>query len=184
MQSGMANALGTLCGQAFGARQHHLLGVYKQRGMVVLGLAALPVALVWACAGELLVLMGQDASIAAEAGVYARWLIPSLAAYVPLQCHVQFLQAQGVVLPVTASSCATAICHAAVCWTLVHGAGMGSKGAALSIAVSYAVNVAILATYVRTSSACRDTWKGFSMEGVKELRRFAALAVPSAMMLW
>lgn len=184
MQSGMANALGTLCGQAFGARQHHLLGVYKQRGMVVLGLAALPVALVWACAGELLVLMGQDASIAAEAGVYARWLIPSLAAYVPLQCHVQFLQAQGVVLPVTASSCATAICHAAVCWTLVHGAGMGSKGAAVSIAVSYAVNVAILATYVRTSRACRDTWKGFSMEGVKELRRFAALAVPSAMMLW
>ncbi|CAN6278527.1 unnamed protein product [Urochloa humidicola] len=142
--SGMANAMGTLCGQAFGARQQHLLGVYKQRGMVVLGLASLPIAIVWACAGEILVLMGQDAGIAAEAGVYARWLIPSLAAYVPLQCHVQFLQAQGVVLPITASSCAMVICHAALCWTMVHGAGMGSKGAALSIAVSYAINLAIL----------------------------------------
>ncbi|CAO2187226.1 unnamed protein product [Urochloa humidicola] len=29
---GMSTALDTLCGQAFGAGQYHLLGIYKQRG--------------------------------------------------------------------------------------------------------------------------------------------------------
>ncbi|KAL6643271.1 hypothetical protein ACP70R_021452 [Stipagrostis hirtigluma subsp. patula] len=181
--TGMATALDTLCGQAFGARQYHLLGVYKQRAMVVLGLACVPIALVWAFAGRILVFLGQDPDIAAEAGAYARWLIPSLAVYVPLQCHVRFLQTQSVVLPVTASSGATALCHLVVCWALVYKAGLGSRGAALSNAISYAVNLAILALYVRLSSACKGTWNGYSMEGLKELRRFTELAVPSAMMI-
>ena len=40
----MAYSLETLCGQAFGAARHHLLGVYKQRAMVVLSLVSLPAA--------------------------------------------------------------------------------------------------------------------------------------------
>ncbi|XP_048543249.1 protein DETOXIFICATION 16-like [Triticum urartu] len=180
---GMATALDTLCGQAYGARQHHLLGVYKQRAMVVLGLTCVPIAVVWAHTGRILVLLGQDPRIAAEAGAYARWLIPSLAVSVPLQCHVRFLQAQSLVLPVTASSAAAALCHLAVCWALVFKAGMGAKGAALSNAISYAVNLVMLSLYVRLSSSCRDTWNGFSMEGFKDLRKFADLAVPSAMMI-
>ncbi|RCV43188.1 hypothetical protein SEVIR_9G276900v4 [Setaria viridis] len=181
--TGMATALDTLCGQAFGARQHHLLGVYKQRAMVVLGLACVPIALVWAYAGRILLFLRQDPEIAAEAGAYARWLIPSLAAYVPLQCHVRFLQTQSVVLPVTASSGATALCHLLVCWALVYKAGMGSKGAALSNAISYAINLVILALYVRLSSACKETWNGFSREAFKDLCRFTELALPSAMMI-
>ncbi|KAK3128257.1 hypothetical protein QOZ80_6BG0459020 [Eleusine coracana subsp. coracana] len=181
--TGMATALDTLCGQAYGARQYHLLGVYKQRAMVVLGLACVPIALVWARAGEILVFLGQDPDIAAEAGAYARWLIPSLLVYVPLQCHVRFLQTQSVVLPVTASSCVTALCHLAVCWALVYKAGLGSRGAALSNAVSYAVNLVMLALYVRLSTACKGTWSGFSKDGLMELGRFTKLAVPSAMMI-
>jgi MATE family multidrug resistance protein len=61
---------------------------------------------------------------------------------------------------------------------------MGSKGAALSNAVSYGVNLVILAMYVRLSAACKDTWSGFSREAFKELRQFTELAMPSAMMIW
>uniref|UniRef100_A0A0E0QXW6 Uncharacterized protein n=1 Tax=Oryza rufipogon TaxID=4529 RepID=A0A0E0QXW6_ORYRU len=74
------------------------------RAMLVLAAAAVPIALVWASAGEILLLFGQDPAIAAEAGAYARWMIPSLAAYVPLACALRFLQAQGIVVPVMASS--------------------------------------------------------------------------------
>uniref|UniRef100_A0A0E0M6Q5 Protein DETOXIFICATION n=1 Tax=Oryza punctata TaxID=4537 RepID=A0A0E0M6Q5_ORYPU len=181
--TGMATAMDTLCGQAYGARQYHLLGVYKQRAMVVLAAACVPIALVWAFAGRVLLLLGQDAAIAAEAGAYARWMLPSLAAYVPLQCHIRFLQTQTVVLPVTASSAATALLHPLVCWLLVFRAGMGSKGAALANAISYGVNLAILALYVRASNTCKGTWSGFSGEAFRELRQFAVLAMPSAMMI-
>ncbi|CAO2205960.1 unnamed protein product [Urochloa humidicola] len=181
---GMSSALDTLCGQAFGAGEYHLLGIYKQRGMLVIGLACAPFAAVWAFAGEILVvLLRQDRAVAAEAGAYARWLIPSIFLGVPLQCHLRFLQAQSLVLPAMASSGAAALCHAAVCWALVYRAGMGSKGAAIANAISCSVNLVILASYVRMSSACRRTWNGFSMEAFKELRSFAALAVPSGFMI-
>lgn len=180
---GMASALDTLCGQAFGARQYHLLGVYKQRAMLVLALACVPIVLLWANTGRILLLMGQDAAIAAEAGAYARWLIPSLAPYVPLVCHVRFLQTQSIVVPVMASSAVMSLSHVLVCWTLVHKAGMGSRGAALSNAISYTVNLVILSLYTRLSGACKRTWTGFSMEAFKDLRQFTQLAFPSAMMV-
>ncbi|VAI80649.1 unnamed protein product [Triticum turgidum subsp. durum] len=182
--AGMASALDTLCGQAFGARQYHLLGVYKQRAMLVLTLACVPIALVWANTARFLLLLGQDPAIAAEAGAYARWLIPALVPYVPLTCHIRFLQTQSIVLPVMASSTVTSLSHVAVCWALVHKAGMGSKGAALATAVSYSTNLAILSLCTRLSGACKRTWTGFSMQAFKELRQFADLAVPSAMMVW
>ncbi|KAL6643272.1 hypothetical protein ACP70R_021453 [Stipagrostis hirtigluma subsp. patula] len=181
--AGMAGSLDTLCGQAFGARRHALLGVYKQRAMVVLAAACVPVAAVWACAERILLLAGQDPDVAAEAGAYARWLVPSLPAYVLLTCHARFLQAQGAVVPVMASSGVAAMTHVAVCYALVNWAGMGSKGAALSLAVSYGVNLAILALYVRLSSACKRTWTGFSMDAFTGLLEFAKLAAPSAIMV-
>uniref|UniRef100_A0A0A9F185 Protein DETOXIFICATION n=1 Tax=Arundo donax TaxID=35708 RepID=A0A0A9F185_ARUDO len=180
---GMASALDTLCGQAFGARQYHLLGIYKQRAMLLLTLASIPLAVVWFYTGDILLLFGQDTDIAAEAGTLARWMIPALFAYGPLQCHVRFLQTQNIVVPVMASAGATAACHLAVCWALVSGLGMGSKGAALGNAVSYWVNVAILAVYVRVSPECKKTWTGFSGEAFRDSLGFLRLAVPSALMV-
>ena len=180
----MAVALDTLCGQAFGAGQYHLLSIYKQRAMVLLTLTCIPIVVVWANARQVLVLLGQDHAIAAVAGEYARWLIPSLALYVPLQCQVRFLQAQGLVLPVMAGSAASVLCHIPLCWALVYKAGMGANGAAISNAISYGVNVAILAMYVRLASSCKSTWTGFSREAFKELGQLAKIALPSAMMLW
>ncbi|PAN24697.1 hypothetical protein PAHAL_4G245800 [Panicum hallii] len=180
---GMASALDTLCGQAFGARQYHLLGIYKQRAMFLLTIVSIPLAVVWFYTGEILLLFGQDPDIAAEAGAFARWMIPALFAYGLLQCHVRFLQTQNIVVPVMAAAGAAAACHLVVCWVLVFGLGMGSKGAALSNAVSYWINVAVLAVYVRVSSACRETWTGFSMEAFHDALGFFRLAIPSALMV-
>lgn len=58
MQLGMASALDTLCGQAFGARQYYLLGIYKQRAMFLLTLVSVPLSVVWFYTGEILLLFG------------------------------------------------------------------------------------------------------------------------------
>ncbi|XP_047064901.1 protein DETOXIFICATION 16-like [Lolium rigidum] len=180
---GMACALDTLCGQAYGARQYHLLGIYKQRAMLILTLVSVPLAVLWFYTGNILLLFGQDEDIAMEAGTYARCMIPALFAYGLLQCHVRFLQTQNIVLPVMLSAAATALFHLPVCWLLVHGLGLGSKGAALSIAISYWINVIVLAVYVRVSSSCKKAWTGFSVEAFHDLLSFFRLAVPSALMV-
>ncbi|KAG8063940.1 hypothetical protein GUJ93_ZPchr0004g38117 [Zizania palustris] len=179
----MASSLDTLCGQAFGAKQYHMLGIYKQRAILVLSLVSMVVAVIWAFTGEILLLFGQDPEIAMGAGSYIRWMIPALFVYGPLQCHVRFLQTQNVVLPVMVSSGVTAANHVLVCWLLVYKVGMGNKGAALANAVSYLTNVSILAIYVRVSPACKATWTGFSMEAFRDMVDFMRLAVPSALMV-
>ncbi|KAM0827634.1 hypothetical protein ACQ4PT_068053 [Festuca glaucescens] len=179
----MATALDTLCGQAYGARQYHLLGIYKQRAMLILTLVSVPVAVLWFYTGSVLLLVGQDEDIAMEAGTYARWMIPALFAYGLLQCQVRFLQTQNIVLPVMLSAAPTALFHLPICCLLVHGLGLGSKGAALSNAISFWINVVILAVYVRVSSTCNKTWTGLSVEAFHDLLSFFRLAVPSALMV-
>uniref|UniRef100_A0ACD6AMS1 Uncharacterized protein n=2 Tax=Avena sativa TaxID=4498 RepID=A0ACD6AMS1_AVESA len=181
--NGLASALDTFYGQAFGARQYHLVCIYKQRAMLILTLISVPLAVLWFYAGSILLLLGQDEDIAMEAGTYARWMIPALFAYGLLQCHIRFLQSQNIVFPVMLSAAATALFHFAVCWLLVHGLGLGSKGVAIGKAISYWINVVMLAVYVRVSSTCKNTWTGFSMEAFRGARDFFRLAVPSALMV-
>ncbi|XP_051216689.1 protein DETOXIFICATION 16 isoform X1 [Lolium perenne] len=181
--SGMASSLDTLCGQAFGAKQYHLLGIYKQRAILVLTLVSVVVAMVWAYTGQILLLVGQDAEIAMGAGSYIRWLIPALFVYGLLQCHVRFLQTQNIVLPVMMSAGVTALSHVPVCWLLVYKLGLGNKGAALANAISYLANVSILAVYIRVSPSCKSTWTGVSKEAFHDLFIFMRLAIPSALML-
>ncbi|KAK3152774.1 hypothetical protein QOZ80_2BG0163370 [Eleusine coracana subsp. coracana] len=166
---GMAFSLDTLCGQAFGAEQHHLLGVYKQRAMLALTLVSIPVSVIWAYTGEILVLLfRQDPEIAAGAGNYIRFMIPALFLYGLLECHARFLQTQNVVVPVMLNCAATAVVHVAACWLLVFKLGMGANGAALGNAVSHLFNLCFLALYVRLSPACKATWTGFSRDAIDD----------------
>ncbi|KAM0020977.1 putative multi antimicrobial extrusion protein [Helianthus debilis subsp. tardiflorus] len=180
---GMGSALDTFCGQSFGAKQYHMLGIHKQRAMIVLLSASIPLAFIWANAGTLLVFLGQDPEISAEAGLYARFMIPSLFSNALLQCHVRFLQAQNNVVPMMFSTGITTLLHILICWIMVFKSGFGSRGAALANGVSLWINVLLLALYVRVSPTCKKTWTGFSKEAFYNIPTFLKLAVPSAVMV-
>ncbi|KAL5161304.1 Protein DETOXIFICATION 16 [Glycine soja] len=77
---GMSSALDTFCGQAYGAKQFHMLGVHTQGAMLVLTLVTIPLSIIWVFLGPILVALHQDKEIAAHAQLYARYLIPSLSA--------------------------------------------------------------------------------------------------------
>ncbi|KAF9604205.1 hypothetical protein IFM89_004911 [Coptis chinensis] len=180
---GMGSALDTLCGQSYGAKQYHMLGIHMQRAMLILSLVSIPLAVIWAYTGPILLLVGQDPDISAEAGLYAQYMIPSLFAYGLLQCHVRFLQTQNIVIPMMISSGLTTLLHILVCWILVFKSGLGSRGAALANSISYWINVALLALYVNFSPAFKKTWTGFSKEALHDVLNFIRLAIPSAVMV-
>lgn len=92
LQLGMGSALETLCGQAYGAAQHHMLGVYLQRAFLVLFITCLPLSFFFLYMEDILKLVGQDPEVAEKAGEYAFYLLPNLFAYVLLQPMVKFLQ--------------------------------------------------------------------------------------------
>ncbi|KAH1234132.1 Protein DETOXIFICATION 15 [Glycine max] len=77
---GMSSALDTFCGQAYGAKQFHMLGLHTQGAMLVLTLVTIPLSIIWVFLGPILIALRQDKEIAAHAQLYARYLIPSLSA--------------------------------------------------------------------------------------------------------
>ncbi|RDX70258.1 Protein DETOXIFICATION 16, partial [Mucuna pruriens] len=180
---GMSSALDTFCGQAYGAKQYHMLGVHMQGAMLILTLVTIPVSIIWFFLGPILVVLRQDKAIAAEAQVYARCLIPSLSANGLLRCITKFLQTQNIVFPMVIATGLTSLLHFILCWALVIKIGLGIKGAAIAFGISNWFNTIILALYIWFSPSCKTTWTGFSKESLHKIPQFLRLAFPSALML-
>ncbi|ONI27499.1 hypothetical protein PRUPE_1G090300 [Prunus persica] len=183
MQIGMSFALDTFCGQSYGAKQYHMLGIHLQRAMLVLLLVCIPLSIIWFNAGHILEFLGQDPEIAAAAGSYARFLIPCLFAYAVNQCHSKFLQSQNNVVPMIVSTGIATLLHLIVCGVLVYKTSLGYRGAAVANSISYWINALTLVIYVRVSPSCKHTWTGFSKDAFHGIVNFLKLSVPSAVMI-
>lgn len=180
----MASALETLCGQAYGAKQYHHLGLQMHRAIVSLILVCLPLSFIWLSMGRLLIFIGQDPEISLEAGKYARWLIPGLFAYAVNQPLMKFLQAQSLVLPMFLTTSTTLCIHIPLCWVLVFKSCLGNVGAALATSISFWLNVLILGSYVCCAQSCEKTRVPFSREVFHGMGGFFRLAIASAVMIW
>ncbi|KAL3009637.1 hypothetical protein AAZX31_07G095200 [Glycine max] len=181
--AGMSSALDTFCGQSYGAQQYHMVGIHMQRAIVIIMLATIPMSFIWAYLRPILVVLHQDKTIAAQAQLYATYLIPSLSANALLRCITKFLQTQNIVLPMMLASGFTTLAHALLCWLLVLKFGLGIKGAAIAFCISNWLNTVLLALYIRFSSSCKSTWTGFSRESLQNIPQFLSLAFPSALMV-
>ncbi|WMV14817.1 hypothetical protein MTR67_008202 [Solanum verrucosum] len=180
---GMSSALETLCGQAYGARQYRKVGTFSYSAIICLFLVCIPVSVLWIFTDKLLILMGQDPSIATEAGKYAICLIPTLFPYAILQSLVRYLQAQSLILPMLLNAVASLCFQVTICWVFIFKLNLGIVGAALSIGLSYWLNVILLMLYVKYSSACEKTRASFSTDVFLTIGDFFRLAIPSAVMV-
>ncbi|KAJ6676155.1 PROTEIN DETOXIFICATION 24 [Salix viminalis] len=91
---GMSSATETLCGQAFGARHDHMMGIYLQRSWIVDGVAATILLPLVIFAAPIFRLLGQDEGVAIAAGNMSLWFIPYVY-YLVFSFTIQmYLQAQ------------------------------------------------------------------------------------------
>ncbi|KAG8384118.1 hypothetical protein BUALT_Bualt04G0085100 [Buddleja alternifolia] len=180
---GMASALETLCGQAYGAGHYKRLGTFSYGAILSISIVCLPLSLVFICTEKLLLWTGQDPLISAEAGKFAVQLIPTLFPYAILQCLVRYLQSQSLILPMVWSSLASLCFQIPLCWAFIFKLNLGNAGAALSIGISYWFNVVLLVLYVKYSPACSRTRPPFSKDVLITVREFFRLAIPSAAMV-
>uniref|UniRef100_A0A0D9V638 Protein DETOXIFICATION n=1 Tax=Leersia perrieri TaxID=77586 RepID=A0A0D9V638_9ORYZ len=179
---GMGSALETLCGQAVGAGQLGMLGVYMQRSWVICLATSLAILPLYLFASPLLRLLRQQREIADVAGTYARWSAPQLFAYAvsfPLQ---KFYQAQSRVWAVTCISAAVLAAHTLLNWVFVARLGHGVVGAAIVCDVSWwLLNAAQFAYLV--AGPFPESWTGFSRKAFHSLSGFVKLSLASAVML-
>ncbi|CAK8534226.1 unnamed protein product [Lathyrus sativus] len=180
---GMSSALDTFCGQAYGAKQYHMVGIYTQRAMLATTLVSIPLSIILAYLKPILILLHQDKAIASQAQLFARYSIPSLSANGLLRCIVKFLQTQNIAFPMVFTSGLTTLLHVVLSWVFIIKFGLGIQGAAITICISNWINVLLLVVYIKMSSSCKDTWVGLSMESLHNIPQFLKLAFPSAVMV-
>ncbi|KAF5464092.1 hypothetical protein F2P56_014200 [Juglans regia] len=179
---GMASALETLCGQAFGAKKYHMLGVYMQRSWIVLFVCCVLLLPIYLFATPVLKLLGQPSDVAELSGIVSLWMIPlhfSFAFQFPLQRFLQSQLKTGVIAWVTL---AALLVHVIVSWLLVYGLHLGVVGTAITINFSWWVLVFGLLGYT-VCGGCPLTWTGFSIEAFSGLWEFVKLSAASGLML-
>ncbi|KAH7293574.1 hypothetical protein KP509_28G031400 [Ceratopteris richardii] len=182
MPTGLASGLETLCGQAFGAKQYQLVGLYLQTGLIISNATAVFASFLCGYMDVLLRAVGLDERISEEAGSYAKFLIPSLLAQASLQPLIRLLQVQSIVYPMVLSSGTAILIHVLLCWYLVLKTSLGFTGAALSTSICTWINVILLYGYVIFSPACSITRTPLSLQSFKYAKKFSKLAIPSAAM--
>ncbi|XP_052291458.1 protein DETOXIFICATION 41 isoform X2 [Citrus sinensis] len=180
---GMASAVQTVCGQAYGAKKYSAMGLICQRAIVLhLGAAVILTFLYW-YSSPILRAIGQSDTIAEQGQVFARGLIPQLYAFA-ISCPMQrFLQAQNIVNPLAYMSVGVFLLHILLTWIVVFVLDYGLLGAALTLGLSWWLLVIINGLYIVLSPSCKDTWTGLSIKAFRGIWPYFKLTVASAVML-
>ncbi|RZC66779.1 hypothetical protein C5167_010471 [Papaver somniferum] len=179
---GMGSALETLCGQAFGAGQLHMLGVYMQRSWVILNAMCICLLPIYIWAEPILKFFGQNDEIAALAGRFSLYMIPQLFAYgfnFPIQ---KFLQSQSKIMAMAWISAGAVVFHVFLLWLLLVKLEMGLPGAAIALNTSWWLVVLGQFAYIYLGY-CPGAWTGFTRSAFRELGAFARLSIASAIMM-
>lgn len=181
LQFGMGSALETLCGQAFGAGQVEMLGVYMQRSWIILGATCFFLLPLYIFATPILLMLGQEQDIATLAGTFTIQIIPqmfSLAVNFPTQ---KFLQAQSKVGVLAWIGFIAVFVHIGILYLFIKVFDWGTVGAAVAYDIS-AWGVA-LAQVAYVVGWCHEGWRGLSWLAFKDLWAFVKLSIASAIMI-
>ncbi|PIN05339.1 putative membrane protein, predicted efflux pump [Handroanthus impetiginosus] len=179
---GLSSALETYCGQAFGANQFEMLGIYMQKSWVILNAMAFAAVPLFIFATPVLKLLGQTASISREAGKFALWMIPQQFAYAMMLPSTKFLQAQSKVMAIAVIAAVAFCLHGFFSWLLIGKLGWGLPAAAVVLNWSWWFIALAQFLYV-ISGTCGEAWPGFSWTAFEGLWKFLKISVACAVMM-
>ncbi|KAH9312406.1 hypothetical protein KI387_027441, partial [Taxus chinensis] len=179
---GMATALGTLCGQAYGAEKEEMLGVYMQRSWIVISGFSVVIMPMYIFATPLLKLLGQPDDIAELSGRVSLWCIPIHFAFILYYTISRYLQAQSKNFITAWAAALGTVFNVLLCWLFVTKWKMGLDGALLSLNVAWWTPGIIQYIYV-TCGWCPNAWTGYSLLAFEDMWHFLKLSLASGIML-
>ena len=174
---GVASSLDTLATQAFGAKDYTMLGVYLQRGMLILLFLCLPISAVLLQLEQLLLLIGEDAVIArisANMMLYSLLLLPFLTMVV----FVKVAEAQSIVVPAAMLLFLAAILYSLTCVIILY---LVSKSVVSLVAASLIAMVLVFIlflVYMYISGVFKRIWGGFTRQAFNSWSEMLILGLP------
>ncbi|XP_058000393.1 protein DETOXIFICATION 24 isoform X2 [Hevea brasiliensis] len=179
---GMSSATETLCGQAFGARQYHMMGIYLQRSCIINLITATILLPVFIFSGKIFRLLGEEEEISKTAGYISLWFIP-IPYFFSLAITIQqYLQTQLKNMIVGWLSAYSFVLHVLLSWIFVSRLNWGIPGAMSAMNISSWLVVIGELVYV-FGGWCPDTWRGFTLAAFTNPIPVIKLSISSGVML-
>ena len=179
----MSSATETLCGQAFGAGQHHMMGIYLQRSWIV-DMVTLTVLLpIFIFATQIFKLLGEDEAVANSGGYVSLWFIPFVYNFVFSLTIQMYLQAQLKNMVIAWLSIFQFGIHIPLSLLFVYKLNLGVAGAMIALSMSSWFLVIGEFIYI-LGGWCPYSWKGFTVAAFKDLLPVVKLSISSGVMVW
>lgn len=182
---GFASSICTLCGQAFGARNFALVGIWLQLALLALTVLSVPVMVSFFYVDRILGAVTDDEAVLQLADTYARLLVPTVlpqAVYCALR---QYLQAQEIVTPATVISIASVGVCLLANYALIYGCGpipaLHFIGSPIAQCVASIFQPCALVAYAFWYKRYHEqTWAGWDLRACLQwdrVRAFTALSL-------
>ena len=179
----MSSATETLCGQAFGAGQLHMMGIYLQRSWIVDFITLTILLPVFIFGTSIFRLLGEKDDIAQAAGYTSLWFIPFIYNFVFSLTIQMYLQAQQKNMVIAWLSILQFIIHIPLSWLFVYRLDWGVGGAMGALSISSWFVVFGEFAYI-FGGWCPDSWKGFTTAAFKDIWPVVKLSIASGVMVW
>jgi len=180
----------TFAGQAFGAGNKMLVGIWVQVAMVVLLSTMIPVAILWCLTGPVLRAMGNSETETSDAGYYAMVLALCLPVRIFFSQLSAFFNSQKIVRP--SAVCATSSMLMNLCGTLIFVLGFGIPNWSgfgftacpiVTTCVEYVQFFLLWFVFCFLKQLHKECWPGFSKDHLTRDRicQYVKMYVPSAL---
>ncbi|CAK4632746.1 unnamed protein product [Aphanomyces euteiches] len=182
---GFAVALCTLCGQAYGAQNYELVGIWLQLGIFFLTLFSIPVCISFFYVEYIFIYLCDDPQVLAFASTYARYSALSIWPQCVYYALRQYFQAQEIVTPATVINVLSVVVCIAANQLLIYGMdgvvpGLGFIGSPLAQFVASIFQPLALILYSCFFRRHHEkTWYGFTWECLERerVKRFLLLSL-------
>ncbi|DAZ94823.1 TPA: hypothetical protein N0F65_012850 [Lagenidium giganteum] len=182
-----ASALITLCGQAWGAKNGELTGIWLQMGLVVTSVLAVPVFIWYWCVGWVLQISTTDVEVIHLGVRFARILSFSIWPSLVYACVRLYFQSMGIMAPTTVVGTLSIGVATVANYVLIYGAfgwgGMGFDGSPLATVIaSWFQPLALISYCIVYKKMHLQAWGGWRWDAFTSdrLKTFVAIAGPVA----
>ncbi|XP_073233967.1 multidrug and toxin extrusion protein 2-like [Porites lutea] len=179
---GLSSAVETLCSQAFGAKNYHLVGVVLQRGVWILGLTCILAWSLWVNTELLLLLIQQEETIARLTQDFILICIPALIGNFLFILLQRYLQTQGIVKPILYVCVIANGIQIGLNALMAMVLKLGFRGVAISWALTVCILTSLLFAYMKVFKLHIKTWPGWTTESLLNWSQFFKLAVSGMFM--
>jgi multidrug resistance protein, MATE family len=165
---GLVMGIEGLISQAHGRGDGPGTALALQRGLVIAGLASLPIGVALLLTRQGLELCGQDPAVAALAGRYNAYKLPVVPAFLVYTALRQYLQGRTLMAPATIVMWIGNAIHVPLSAALIFGVGtvpaLGIEGAAIAESVTFVLLVVGLVAWISKRRLHIGAWRPWSRE--------------------